>query len=211
MILLIPYLLLPISLLPFNLKIDNTHNLTSYVSFQSLLPYFLPSLMPTGWCLPVSVWSTGVSWSCPPSQESLQPQPVGSVQPGSLPFFYYPPSSVLENPLHKAPLTHKSLVICRKPGTCKNPSQKTAIHCLFHWVFSISVHNYLKGMEKVVPPSYAKYCRMAQSKSLVLLDFLVSSVTYLNAFLMQYLTISYFVLRNFLNLRERRRKTSLSD
>lgn len=33
---------------------------------------------------------------------------------------------------------------------------------------------YLKGMEKAVPPSYAKYCRMEQSKSLVLLDFLVN-------------------------------------
>jgi hypothetical protein len=125
-------------------------------------------------------------------------------------FFYYPKASVSGSPLHQDIFTHKTLIVSCETWTRKDSSEKTAVHCFLHRVFSKWDERYLKGMEKEQPPSYAKYCRIEKSRSRVLLDFFVNYVTYLNAFRIQYLTISSLVFRNFRNFLANNWKISLS-
>lgn len=93
------------------------------------------------------------------------------------------------------------MIIRREAGTGEDPAEEAAVHGLLEGVLPGWVGGYLKGIEKAHPPSSAKYCRIEQSRSRVLLDFFVSSLTYLNALRMQYFTISYLVFRSLRNLR----------
>lgn len=69
----------------------------------------------------------------------------------------------------------------------------------------------MKGMLKEKSLSCSlKYWRMETSRSRVLLDFLLLSVTNLKAFRMQYLTISSLVFRSRRNLRASTTNTSRS-